>query len=134
MSNKNQSAKGLQFPRQFTKAGTSPYDMFEYDYRTSVIKNTSGEIVFQMDKTEPAHQAFLRYVRERGEDTNLDCGVRLCARRHHKKGSGARRLALHFFTDSVGSLFRENPIRTGTFRWRTHFAIHGVTQPDEFVR
>src|ERR1035437_7359669 len=56
MSNKNQSAKGLQFPRQFTKAGTSPYDMFEYDYRTSVIKNTSGEIVFQMDNVEVPKQ------------------------------------------------------------------------------
>ncbi|MDB5222882.1 MAG: hypothetical protein JWN83_1549, partial [Chitinophagaceae bacterium] len=38
MSNKKQSAKGLQFPRHFTTAGISPYDMFEYDYRTSVIK------------------------------------------------------------------------------------------------
>ncbi|MEJ7820829.1 MAG: hypothetical protein WKF85_00830, partial [Chitinophagaceae bacterium] len=56
MSNKKQSAKGLQFPRQFTKAGISPYEMFEYDYRTSIIKNTTGEIVFQMDNVEVPKQ------------------------------------------------------------------------------
>ena len=56
MSNKKQSAKGLQFSRHFTKEGTSPYDMFEYDYRTSVIKNTSGEVVFQMDNVEVPKQ------------------------------------------------------------------------------
>src|SRR5258708_2000796 len=51
--NKKQSASaGLKFSRQFTKDGVSPFDMFEYDYRTSVIKNTTGEIVFQMDNVE----------------------------------------------------------------------------------
>ena len=56
MSTKKQSAKGLQFPRHFTKEGSSPYDMFEYDYRTSVIKNITGEIVFQMDNVEVPKQ------------------------------------------------------------------------------
>jgi len=52
-SNKKQSAAGgLKFSRQFTKEGVSPYDMFEYDYRTSVIKNPTGEVVFQMDNVE----------------------------------------------------------------------------------
>ncbi|MEO6733245.1 MAG: vitamin B12-dependent ribonucleotide reductase [Ferruginibacter sp.] len=48
--------KGLTFSRQFTKDGVSPYDMFEYDYRTSVIKNPSGEVVFQMDNVEVPKQ------------------------------------------------------------------------------
>jgi ribonucleoside-diphosphate reductase alpha chain len=56
MSIKKQSAKGLQFPRHFTKEGISPYDMFRYDYRTSVIRNTSGEVVFQMDNVEVPEQ------------------------------------------------------------------------------
>lgn len=51
MASKKQS-EGLRFPRHFTKEGISPYDMFEYDYRTSVIKNTTGEVVFQMDNVE----------------------------------------------------------------------------------
>ncbi|CAN5460320.1 hypothetical protein BH11BAC5_BH11BAC5_29150 [soil metagenome] len=50
------SNPGLAFSRQFTKQGVSPYDMFEYDYRTSVIKNPSGEIVFQMDNVEVPKQ------------------------------------------------------------------------------
>lgn len=56
MSKKIQSVKGLQFTRQFTKDGVSPFDMFEYDYRTSVIKNPTGEIVFQMDNVEVPKQ------------------------------------------------------------------------------
>jgi ribonucleoside-diphosphate reductase alpha chain len=56
MSTKKPSAKALQFSRQFTKEGVSPYDMFEYDYRTSVIKNPSGEVVFQMDNVEVPKQ------------------------------------------------------------------------------
>ncbi|MBX2939160.1 MAG: vitamin B12-dependent ribonucleotide reductase [Ferruginibacter sp.] len=46
------TANALQFSRQFTRDGVSPYEMFEYDYRTSVIKNPSGEVVFQMDNVE----------------------------------------------------------------------------------
>ncbi len=56
MPQQKKTAKGLEFPRQFTKEGVSPYDMFEYDYRTSVIKNPSGEVVFQMDNVEVPKQ------------------------------------------------------------------------------
>jgi ribonucleoside-diphosphate reductase alpha chain len=56
MPTKKQSTKGLQFSRQFTAEGVSPYDMFEYDYRTSVIKNPTGEVVFQMDNVEVPKQ------------------------------------------------------------------------------
>ncbi|MEI9957555.1 MAG: vitamin B12-dependent ribonucleotide reductase [Ferruginibacter sp.] len=52
MPTKKPSAQPLQFTRQFTKDGVNPFDMFEYDYRTSVIKNPTGEIVFQMDNVE----------------------------------------------------------------------------------
>ena len=55
MSAKKQQ-KSLQFSRQFTKDDVSPFDMFEYDYRTSVIKNPTGEIVFQMDNVEVPKQ------------------------------------------------------------------------------
>ena len=53
---KNQTSKGLQFSRQFTIQDVSPFDMFEYDYRTSIIKNPSGQIVFQMDDVEVPKQ------------------------------------------------------------------------------
>lgn len=48
--------KGLRFERQYTQDGKSPFDMFEYDYRTSVIRNPNGEKVFEMTNVEvPAH-------------------------------------------------------------------------------
>ncbi len=56
MANKKQPLKALSFTRQFTRDGISPYDMFEYDYRTSVIKNPTGEVVFQMDNVEVPKQ------------------------------------------------------------------------------
>jgi ribonucleoside-diphosphate reductase alpha chain len=56
MSTKKQTTKALQFGRQFTREDVSPFDMFEYDYRTSVIKNPTGEVVFQMDNVEVPKQ------------------------------------------------------------------------------
>ena len=56
MSTKKQTTKALQFSRQFTRDDVSPFDMFEYDYRTSVIKNPTGEVVFQMDNVEVPKQ------------------------------------------------------------------------------
>lgn len=53
---KQPAVKALNFTRQFTQEGVSPYDLFEYDYRTSVIKNPSGEVVFQMDNVEVPKQ------------------------------------------------------------------------------
>ncbi len=55
---KNQaSAKsGLQFPRRFTREDVSVFDLFEYDYRTSVIRNPSGEVVFEMTNVEVPKQ------------------------------------------------------------------------------
>ena len=52
----NKQGKSLQFTRRFTKEGVSPFDLFEYDYRTSVIKNPNGEIVFEMTNVEVPKQ------------------------------------------------------------------------------
>src|SRR5579871_846870 len=51
MSNKKH-VKGLQFTRRFTKDGVNVFDQFEYDYRSSVIRNPSGEVVFEMTNVE----------------------------------------------------------------------------------
>ena len=48
--------KGLQFSRLYTKDGITPYEMFEYDYRDSVIKNPNGEKVFEMNNVEVPKQ------------------------------------------------------------------------------
>ena len=48
--------KGLSFERHYTHEGQSAFDMFEYDYRTSVIRNPNGEKVFEMTNVEvPKH-------------------------------------------------------------------------------
>ena len=43
---------GLQFPRRFTREDIDVFDMFQYDYRTSIIRNPSGEVVFEMNNVE----------------------------------------------------------------------------------
>lgn len=52
----NHSPRGLQFSRRFTKDGIDVFDQFEYDYRTSVIRNPSGEVVFEMNNVEVPRQ------------------------------------------------------------------------------
>src|SRR6195256_4678392 len=52
MTNKTQSMKGLQFRRRFTKDGVNVFDQFQYDYRSSIIRNPSGEVVFEMTNVE----------------------------------------------------------------------------------
>jgi ribonucleoside-diphosphate reductase alpha chain len=51
-NNEIQNPNGLEFRRQFTRDDISVFDMFEYDYRTSVIRNPSGEVVFEMNNVE----------------------------------------------------------------------------------
>ncbi|MBL7975340.1 MAG: vitamin B12-dependent ribonucleotide reductase [Candidatus Kapabacteria bacterium] len=42
----------MKISRRFTKDGVSPYDMFEYTERSSVLRNPDGSVVFQMDNIE----------------------------------------------------------------------------------
>jgi ribonucleoside-diphosphate reductase alpha chain len=51
-----QQKKGLKFSRLNSKKDTSVFDLFEYDYRTSVIRNPSGEVVFEMTNVEVPKQ------------------------------------------------------------------------------
>jgi ribonucleoside-diphosphate reductase alpha chain len=51
-SAKKPTTKGLAFPRKFTREDVPVFEQFEYDYRTSVIRNPSGEIVFEMTNVE----------------------------------------------------------------------------------
>jgi len=56
VNEKQSSKKGLHFPRKYTKEGVPVFDLFEYDYRTSVIRNPSGEVVFEMNNVEVPRQ------------------------------------------------------------------------------
>ena len=46
------SPAGLRFSRLFTKDGVSPYDMFKYELRSSVIREPNGKVVFEMTEVE----------------------------------------------------------------------------------
>lgn len=56
MSNKKQATKGLSFNRLFTKEDVNVFDQFQYDYRTSIIRNPSGEVVFELNNVEVPKQ------------------------------------------------------------------------------
>jgi ribonucleoside-diphosphate reductase alpha chain len=57
MPNKTKTKNpGLAFERQFTSDTINVFEMFEYDYRTSVIRNPSGEVVFEMTNVEVPKQ------------------------------------------------------------------------------
>ena len=43
---------GLVIDRKFTKEDTSVYDMFNYDLRSSMIRNPDGSVVFEMKDVE----------------------------------------------------------------------------------
>lgn len=44
--------KGLKVDRHFTQDGISPFDMFSYEKRSSVIRNPAGDAVFEMNNVE----------------------------------------------------------------------------------
>lgn len=46
------SGKGLKFERVFTKENVDVFDLFQYERRTSVIRNPSGDAVFEMNDVE----------------------------------------------------------------------------------
>ena len=58
MADNKQSSReaGLRFRRRYTRDEISVFDLFEYDYRTSVIRNPIGEIVFEMNNVEVPKQ------------------------------------------------------------------------------
>lgn len=43
---------GLKFSRYFTKDGLSPFDLYDYETRSSIIRNPSGDVVFEMNDVE----------------------------------------------------------------------------------
>ncbi|MBU3699883.1 MAG: vitamin B12-dependent ribonucleotide reductase [Candidatus Kapabacteria bacterium] len=42
----------MKIPRRFTTSGTTPFEMFRYTIRESVLRNQSGKEIFRMDHVE----------------------------------------------------------------------------------
>ncbi|NCD70306.1 vitamin B12-dependent ribonucleotide reductase [Mucilaginibacter agri] len=49
---KKAGQQGLKLSRYFSKEGTGVYDLFNYEKRSSVIRNPSGDAVFEMNDVE----------------------------------------------------------------------------------
>jgi ribonucleoside-diphosphate reductase alpha chain len=56
MSNQKAKTRGLRFTRHFTHEGQDPFDQFEYELRSSVIRNPGGDVVFEMKEVEVHRQ------------------------------------------------------------------------------
>ncbi len=51
-SDQTLSNSGLKFSRMNTVDSKTPFDLFKYDYRTSIIKKPDGSVVFEMNNVE----------------------------------------------------------------------------------
>ena len=91
------------------------------DYLRALQKPLASGTLFQMDQAASSNQTFLRYVRECGEDTDMDRCFGLCPRRHRQEASQPRRFALHFAIDFVGHPFREDAHPASLSGQRLHF-------------
>ncbi|MCX6351816.1 MAG: vitamin B12-dependent ribonucleotide reductase [Bacteroidetes bacterium] len=49
---KKTKPEGLTFKRYFTKEGVTPFDLYEYENRSSIIRNPAGDTVFEMNNVE----------------------------------------------------------------------------------
>ncbi len=49
---KKGSTVGLEFPRNFTREGVSPYSQVEWEIRSAVITNEKGDVIFRQDGVE----------------------------------------------------------------------------------
>ncbi len=52
MEEQKAQVTGLQFTRQFTREGVSPFDAIEWETRTAAITNEKGEVLFQQENVE----------------------------------------------------------------------------------
>jgi ribonucleoside-diphosphate reductase alpha chain len=52
ISKKSGGGQGLKMNRYFSKEGVNVYDLFKYEKRSSVIRNPSGDAVFEMNDVE----------------------------------------------------------------------------------
>src|ERR1019366_10692190 len=72
-----------------------PNSLTGIDDLRPVQKPLAGRAFLQVDQTASPDQAVLWHLRERGEDTDLDRCVGLCAARHRPEAPEAGCLTLH---------------------------------------
>ena len=87
-----------------------------------------------MDQAAFAYQEVLRQFRECGEIANLDRSVGLCPRGYRQEAPQLGRLALHFVTDIVGHLVREDALAASVSGRRMQNKQRASIQPTESIQ
>src|SRR5262249_21721400 len=83
------ASRPIQRPHNRQAVGV-PYQQFHLasiHHHRALSLPVAGRVVFQMDQAASSYQSLLRYLRERRQNPNLDCGLGLCARRHRQKAT-----------------------------------------------
>ena len=111
------SACPLRGQRDRTESGVSNqlFYIAGDNHCTALQVPLAGGTVLQMDQTTPAYQSILRYYRERGEDTDMDCNLGLCAGSNNQKATESGFKSLHNSTDFEPNLIRESVYFTSTY-------------------
>ena len=73
----------------------------------SLQGSMASRAVFQVDKTAPAYQGFLRHIRECGEDPSLDCRLRIRPGSHLEETASHQPKSLHNSTGFKHPSIRE---------------------------
>ena len=94
------------------------------DDRRAVQIAVADRIIFQMDQTAPANQNVLRHESERRQNSNLDRGFRLPARRHRETTARPSAVALHNPTDSERLDSRKHTTGKAVFAIRLQYPKH----------
>ena len=94
----------------------------------------ASRVVIQVDQTASSYQGVLRHLGERGQNTNLDCGVRLRARGHRQEAPGPLRQPVRNPTNIESDHVRANPLRSTTSPFRSSVHVFRLHQPVESVR
>jgi len=104
---------GKRFPHQQLRTACA-------GHRAVVQSALASRVVLQVDQAAPAHQGFLRNLRERRQNPNLDSRLRLRARGHREEAARARPEPLHHPTDFERRPIRENAHFEGIFGRSIH--------------
>src|SRR5271157_2189306 len=94
--------------QQFHASGTN--------HHRDLPQTLADRVILQMDQTASANQGVLWNIRECGQNTNMDCYLRLRAGCNYQKTIESRTKPLHNFTNCQRDAFRENIAFTSAYR------------------
>ena len=88
---------------------------------TALSLPMAGRALFQVDQAASSYQVILRYVGERGQDADMDCGDGVCAGCGAQEAVGPLGRALHNFAGFEFDPVRQNAYFQAVFRHRLQF-------------